>query len=66
MCSNVGYLDSTQAVAHSVLELGNSVGVGAAHKDGAGEWVLDLVNDGVLGLAQCLLPHLAGKAEHLG
>jgi hypothetical protein len=55
-----GVLDSAETVTDGVTGLGNGVVVGALHEDGAGEGVLDALNESVFVFTEGLL------VEHLG
>ena len=55
--------DSSETIADSVLGLGDTVIVGSLNEDGAGEGVLDALNEGVLVVTERLLVDELGKSK---
>ena len=56
-------LDSAESISNGILGLGNGVVVGSLDEDGAGEWVLDALNEGVFVVTESLLVDLLGPSE---
>lgn len=50
-----GVLDGSETITDSILGLGNGVVVGSLNEDGAGEWVLDTLDEGILVISERLL-----------
>ena len=50
-----GVLDGSETITDSILGLGNGVVVGSLDEDGAGEWVLDTLDEGILVISERLL-----------
>ena len=60
-----GVLDGTESITDGVLGLSNTVVVWSLDQDGAGEWVLDSLDEGVLVITERLLVDKASKTKIL-
>ena len=60
-----GVLDGTESITNGVLGLGNTVVVWSLDQDGAREWILDSLNEGVLVITESLLVDEASETEIL-
>ena len=60
-----GVLDGTESITDGVLGLSNTVVVWSLDQDGAGEWVLDSLDEGVLVITERLLVDKASETKIL-
>lgn len=59
-------VDAAEAITNGIGDLGDGMGVGTLDHEGDGLGVLDVLDEGVLLLAELLLVDEAGPAQHVG